>query len=338
VFQAVSVAVAVEKYMDQLTTTIFGDENPVSKWRPDHQKLWGRLKWDSDVDHAYTTSKAQDLLRSYDVSGDGPDDSFGAYDCTTNGFLASLRTPANVEITCTAVFKFFCIDSSLDGKKISTSMHYFFCNYDFLFAMRDENKTYLFIPITFGASYFRDFLPLKSINSGHATFVLVDTIQNLVAFYDPNYNDKFRYIYTTAIVYVAEQLTKIWGRTFKIRDSTEPRYSEFDDATFTLKEFKNRLHDLFPYMADSREGRRSCKAFRDFRDWEEREKIINSKINCLNRLNEKARKRAHDGILPKAIDYPIQPDHYEPDDLRKERDQLNQRFFASVTIKHARLQ
>ncbi|OXA42904.1 hypothetical protein Fcan01_22274 [Folsomia candida] len=121
--------------------------------------------------------------------------------------------------------------------------------------MHANHKDFLFIPVTFIAAYFRDFLPKYYSGCGHAAFIFVDTTRNILAYYDSNYIDADRHIYDRAIYYAAEQIGKVWGRKFTVRDSTDPHYYEQIKGKrggITLKKHDNDLCDLFPYMTAGR--------------------------------------------------------------------------------------
>lgn len=255
-FQSATVAILRrgwgQAYLNDLTTTIFGTPNP--KWSPSNNLLWNRLRWDEYDELTHVTTDSQDLLKSYDVTSPNNDDSEGALDSSTNAFLSSRVTPPNVEISCTYVFKFFCVDTKIRSK-ITQSQHFFFTNYDFLCDMHANHKDFLFIPVTFIAAYFRDFLPKYYSGCGHAAFIFVDTTRNILAYYDSNYIDADRHIYDRAIYYAAEQIGKVWGRKFTVRDSTDPHYYEQIKGKrggITLKKHDNDLCDLFPYMTAGR--------------------------------------------------------------------------------------
>lgn len=65
---------------------------------------------------------------------------------------------------------------------------------------------------------------------------------------------------------------------------------------------------------------------------------MRSKEECLARLNNKAKKRALEGIDPRPISSPIKRDPNEPVYLRLERDRLNADFFASHPNKRVKIE
>ncbi|OXA49449.1 hypothetical protein Fcan01_15612 [Folsomia candida] len=145
---------------------------------------------------------------------------------------------------------------------ITSSNHYFFTNYDFLIDAKEGGKDFIFIPLTFLTSFFRDYLNDPTSDCGHFAFLFVDTIKNFVAFFDPNYHDKTRHIYSDAIAYAAAEIGNVWGREFSIRDTTKPSYfvpiMQNGFQLFNIagkpeeREFHNYMFDLFPYMHEER--------------------------------------------------------------------------------------
>lgn len=100
----------------------------------------------------------------------------------------------NVEVSCTIVLEFLCFDKKLKNT-ITSSIHYFYTNYDFLLKMKERYKDVRFIPLSFATSFYRDYLNDWTSDFGHYAFLFVGTKKYYVAYFDPNYDDKIHHIY-----------------------------------------------------------------------------------------------------------------------------------------------